>query len=174
MKYSYEQKLSCVLRIVESYDSLAEVSREIGTHPEHLRRWVNLYEAYGEEGLRLKHGSYRGDFKLSVLTYKREKGLSLRETAVRFGIPNESIILSWERTYESEGASGLYRNNRGKMKKAKPEQPKKPPRPLTVEEQLRLKVEFLEAEVAYLKKLRALVEERVLRESGSAPKPSKD
>lgn len=50
---------------------------------------------------------------------------------------------------------------------------KQPPRALSREEELEQELAYLRAENAFLKKLRALVEERVARESGSTPKPSK-
>jgi transposase len=52
--------------------------------------------------------------------------------------------------------------------------PKKPPIPLSREQELLNENERLRAEVAYLKKLKVLVEERVARESGIGRKPSKD
>ena len=44
----------------------------------------------------------------------------------------------------------------------------------TPHEELLKELEYLRAENAYLKKLQALVEERIVRESGKEPKPSKD
>jgi transposase len=57
---------------------------------------------------------------------------------------------------------------------------KKPKNPIipkllkSTEEELLAELEYLRAEVAYLKKLRVLVEERIAHESGKEPKPSKD
>jgi transposase len=170
MKYSYEKKLESVLLVLESGCSARKVARLIGSEQKHIRRWVALYQAHGEEGLRIKRGSYSGDFKLSVITCMYENHLSLFETAVKFGIPNDSVVLSWDRIYRLEGLSGLYQDNRGRMKK-----PKKPkPSVITGQADIQKELEYLRAENAYLKKLQALVEDRIARESGSAQKPSKD
>lgn len=172
MKYSYEEKLQAVLLVVSSYHSLTQVAKDLGTHPEHLRRWVKRYEEYGEEGLLMKRYTYSGDFKLSALRYMFENHLSLRQTAVKFGIPNESTLLNWEHIYNQEGEVALYRNNRGKMKKQK--KPIQPRSAKTKAEELQAELEYLRAENAYLKKLKVLVEERIARERGNEQKPSKD
>lgn len=123
----------------------------------------------------LKKASYSGDFRLSVVRYMRENHLSLFETAVKFGISNESVVLAWDRLYESEGVSALYRDNRGKMKKPhKHKQSTGAKSVKSTKDNLLEELEYLRAENAYLKKLRALAEQRVSRESGNVPKPSKD
>ncbi len=172
MKYNYETKLRSVLLVLKSGYSTHEVARMIGSEHKHIRRWAAHYEAHGEEGLRIKRRSYSGDFKLSVITYMDENHLSLLETAVKFGIPSDSTVLQWERIYRKEGLSGLYRDNRGKMKKPKPKKPRSSSE--NPQEDLQKELEYLRAENAYLKKLRVLVEERITREKGNAQKPSKD
>jgi transposase len=98
-----------------------------------------------------------------------ENQLSLFETAVRFGIPADSTVLSWDRAYRREGAAGLYRDNRKKMKQLKK------PKPPSVhpDEALQRELEYLRAEVAYLKKLRVLVAARIARERGRKQPPSR-
>ena len=59
------------------------------------------------------------------------------------------------------------------MNKSKPKVAKAKSQP-TEHEQLLAENERLRAEVAYLKKLQALVEERIARVSGREPGPSKD
>lgn len=170
MKYSYYQKLGAVRSVLQKHESVLSVARRLGTNESHLRRWIARYQEFGSEGLRMKRYTYSGEFKLSAIMYMRENHLSLNETAVKFGVANESTLSKWERIYYEEGEAGLYRDNRGKMK-TKPKKPKLQPQ---VEEDLIAENQRLRAEVAYLKKLRALVEERIARESGSAQKPSKD
>ena len=103
---------------------------------------------------------YTGEFKQEVVeTMMREK-LSYREAAKQFDVSNHHRIAAWERIYLEEGAEGLYiehrgrRSNGGPPKKLKPEE----------EEDLLAEVQRLRAENAYLKKLNALVAERVRQE----------
>lgn len=173
MKYGKDFQLRLIGEVREGGSSVKETSGRYGVHPRQLSSWLAFYERYGLHGLEPCRRSYSGDFKLEVICTMRDKGLSLLETAVKFGIASHSTVLHWSRIYDREGAMGLYCEKRGR-KKMKPTKAKKPKVPLTVEEELRRENELLRAEVAYLKKLRALVEERVLRESGNAPGPSKD
>lgn len=171
------QRLEAVFDVLKKGISLSEVARCLGTDHKNVRRWVAFYEQYGAKGIstRERKASYSGDFKLSVVRYMRENHLSLFETAVRYGIPNESVVLAWDRIYESEGVSALYRDNRGKMKKpGKHNQSTGAKSVKSTEDNLLEEIEILRAENAYLKKLRALVEQRISRESGNVRKPSKD
>lgn len=172
MKYSKDFKLKVVRSISSGEHTIRSAEKHFVVSRRNIRTWYCRYERYGERGISLSGGRYSGEFKEKVVLDMNENHLSLSQTAVKYGIPTDSTVLIWDRIYRSEGKDGLYRNNRGKMKK--PKQPKKYKAAQTVEEELRRENELLKAEVSYLKKLRALVEERVLRESGRAPKPSKD
>ena len=103
---------------------------------------------------------YTGEFKQEVIeTMMREK-LSYRETARLYEINDHKRVMSWERIYLEEGPEGLYIDHRGRSgkgclpKRLKPE----------VEEDLLAEVQRLRAENDYLKKLNALVAERVRQE----------
>ena len=89
----------------------------------------------------------------------REK-LSYRETARLYGINDHKRVMSWERIYLEEGAEGLYIDHRGRNSKGRLAKQLKP----EVEEDLLAEVQRLRAENAYLKKLNALVAERVRQE----------
>lgn len=173
MKYSKAEKLKAIRSILSGEHSTRSASVHFGIPRRNLRTWLCRYERYGSQGLDLRQGSYPGDFKEGVIIDMHENHLSLSQTAVKYGIPSDSTVLMWERIYRTEGVVGLYRDNRGR-KQMKPTKAKKTKVPLTVEEELSRENELLRAEVAYLKKLRALVEKRVARESGNVPKPSKD
>jgi len=176
-KYSDQQRLEAVLDVLEKGLSLCEVARRLGADHKNVRRWVAFYEQYGAKGIasNKKKASYSGDFKLSVIRYMRENHLSLFEATVKFGISNESVVLAWNRLYESEGVPALYRDNRGKMKKPRKYKQSTGAKSVkSTKDNLLEELEYLRAENAYLKKLRALVEQRISRERGNVPKPSKD
>ena len=175
-KFSDLQRVKAVFDVQKKGHSLCEVARRLGTDHKHVRRWVALYEQHGAKGISsIKRASYSGDFKLSVIRYMRENHLSLFETAIKFGIPNDSVVLAWDRLYESEGASALYRDNRGKMKKPRKYKQSTGAKSVkSTKDNLLEELEYLRAENAYLKKLRVLVEQRISRERGNVPKSSKD
>lgn len=103
---------------------------------------------------------YTGEFKQEVVeTMMREK-LSYREAARRFELSGHDHVRLWERIYLEEGAEGLYIERRGRGSKGRPPKELK----AEVEEGLLAEVERLRAENAYLKKLNALVAERVRQE----------
>ena len=89
----------------------------------------------------------------------REK-LSYRETARLYGISDDKRIAAWERIYLEEGPEGLHIERRGRGSKGRPPKQLKP----DVQEDLLAEVQRLRAENDYLKKLNALVSERVQRE----------
>ena len=103
---------------------------------------------------------YTGEFKQTVVeTMMREK-LSYKEAARQFEVGDDKRVAAWERIYLEEGAEGLYIERRGRGSKGRPPKRLKP----EVEEDLLAEVQRLRAENAYLKKLNALVAERVRQE----------
>ena len=109
---------------------------------------------------------YSPEFKIAVIMDMCENHLSYRETARKYNIgSNESQgkdrLRGWERIYLEEGAAGLMAERRGRKSTGRPG---KQPLDKSVEEDLiaenqRLKerIEYLEAENEYIKKLSALV-----------------
>ena len=99
---------------------------------------------------------YTGEFKQMVVETMRKEGLSYSETARRFEINDHHRVMSWERIYLEEGREGLYVERRGRSGKGG-----RPPKQLKpeVEEDLIAELQRLRAENAYLKKLRALIQE---------------
>ena len=103
---------------------------------------------------------YTGEFKQMVVEIMRKEGLSYSEAARQFEINDHKQVAKWERIYLEEGPEGLYVERRGRRSKGRSPKKLKP----EVEEDLLAEVQRLRAENAYLKKLNALVAERVRQE----------
>lgn len=116
-KYSLEFKKSCVEKILGSHLSIKSLAQKFDLDPTMIRKWIRFYESYGAEGLQRSSNS-RCDvkFKLVVLKTINERGLSVKEAAVKFNIAAESSILNWQREYEKSGILGLENKPRGRPK----------------------------------------------------------
>ena len=97
------------------------------------------------------------------------------EAAAYFGMPCKHPLGEWERLYYKEGAHALYKENRGRKRDMKLDKSSNLINtPKETEEDLIIEVQRLRAENAYLKKLRALVQERIAQENGKEQEPSKN
>jgi transposase len=170
-KYTYEQRLKAVLDVVERYMSCRTVAKQLGCGKSVVHRWVQHYEQHGAEGLIPKHGTYTGEFKVHVVEYIQENHLSMSQAAVLFGIPGDTTVGKWVKIYYEEGPQALNRGNRGQKNdmpsnKSKKEKVSKEKLNTETQDDLIAEIERLRMENAYLKKLNALVQERIARENG--------
>ena len=110
---------------------------------------------------------YSPEFKLSVILDMRDHNLGYKETARKYGLVKQSFggalmtLHRWERIYLEEGAEGFMVERRGRGSKGRP---RKKPLPTEVEndlisenQRLKERLEYLEMENEYLKKLDALI-----------------
>ena len=103
---------------------------------------------------------YTPEFKITVVETMQKEKMSYNETAREFEIPQgDKTVARWERIYLEEGKEGLHVERRGRKATGRPPKIKK-----EIEEDLIAEVQRLRAENAYLKKLNALVAERVRQE----------
>ena len=102
---------------------------------------------------------YTPEFKIKVVETMQKEKLSYREAAREFDVSNHNRVADWERIYLEEGKEGFYIERRGRKSTWRPSKLKK-----EVEEDLIAEVQRLRAKNAYLKKLNALVAERVRQE----------
>ena len=102
---------------------------------------------------------YTPEFKIMVVETMHKEKLSCRETARQFDINNHHNVSRWERIYLEEGKQRLYIERRGRKSTGPSAKLDK-----KMEEDLIGEVQRLRAENAYLKKLNALISERVRQE----------
>ena len=116
-----------------------------------------------------KNAVYSGEFRLEVVEYMQEHGISAKVAARHFKI-NEDIPKRWMRTYLEEGEEALLKKRRSHTPKSGTSSSHTPksgtsgsrlPKPdEEAEEDLIAEVQRLRMENEYLKKLNALVQEK--------------
>ena len=160
-KYTVEVKLQAVERYLTGNEGYKSIADSIGATKSQVINWVKLFEAQGENGFKKSYTSYSVGFKLDVLNFMNETGASLRETASTFNITSPSTVYRWEQLLKSKGLDALEPKKKGRPSMKKEEKKVEPQKLIPAEgsvEALQAKIERLEMENAYLKKLNALVQ----------------
>ena len=159
-RHNLESKLMVVKYVVEENHSLWEASDFFGIAYQTIRTWVKHYETKGIKGLSIKNKTYSGEFRVYVVEYMRKHNLSLVQTAIHFSLPDHSRVRVWNKLYDEKGPQYLMEEHRGRIK-MKPNKEKKISKITTsTEKELLKKIEYLETENAYLKKLNALIQDK--------------
>lgn len=184
MKYSWKFKLECV----EKYKKGVRISKpdfsncDAAHFTRQVLNWVKLFDAHGINGL--KHKSSNKDWTQEErfeLIAKVLAGHSQNSVAYEAGI-NSGLLCSWIKKYKQEGYYGLKCKRRGRPPKEISSMPKpnnNSDTKLTLSEKEELKLlrqrnEYLEAENAYLKKVKALAIEKMASSAkAKKQKPSK-
>lgn len=169
-KHPIEERLLAVRKCLDGY-SLNSVSCELGINRHYVKEWLLLYQQEGIKGLQ-KRPSKRVDFveKCKIVCEYAEKGVPLHRVSVKYHV-SHSAISRWMLLWKKGGYAAL-RTIKSKGRPVKMGRPKKQ-EPQTELERLRYENEYLRAEVALLKKVRALMEEKEKRLHEIGRKPSK-
>ena len=122
------------------------------------------YEKHGIEGIKhpSKNRKYSADFKLEIIN-RVLQGESKTRLAAEYNLYGAGTIVSWMKKYEELGYNGLE-GDQGSPKIMTKEEKKKTPLSKSEREEfneLKKKLEYLEMENEILKKLDALVKERL-------------
>jgi transposase len=170
-KYTVEFKFEVIKYILEQHHSTYDAAKKFNVSVTPVKLWVRKYNIHGAKGLIRNNQKYDGNFKIYVVEYMHNNHLSLNETAIKFNVANDRIVDKWERIYYEEGPQALFEERRGRRKNMS-SKPNKRKLSEEVEENLTNEVQRLRIENAYLKKLNALVHERMQRENPKKHKPS--
>ncbi len=163
-KYSEEFKLEVVKYYLNGAGYSKTVTKFGIPSLSTVQKWVKKYQEHGIKGL-LKNfkSSYSGEFKQNVVEYMHENHLSVVQTAIHFNLGSIDQATRWERIYYEEGPQALYEERRGRKNMSS--KPRKKKLSKETEKDLIEEVQQLRMENEYLKKLNALVQERIKREN---------
>lgn len=149
--------------------SIKYLRKYLHVSPETVHRIRNLYLSGGELALlEPQHKSQLSpENKEEIIKDIQINGLSLLGGTRKYGIAN-TTLRRWMRLYKAEGIAGLERKRHRPVMKKKRQRTEAELDELEI---LRRRNEYLEAENALLKKVKALVEARDarLRETGQKP-----
>ena len=161
MKYTKEYKLECVMKYKNGEHINDPPGVKHGSFQKQVRLWRQIYDTLGESGL--EHNRPTISVKDRIELFARiENGESYNSVAISVGIQPD-LLIKWHNIYRQEGIEGLQSLKRGKPKMSRKPKAQKPLDQMTPEEKVKYyeeRLEYLEAENAYLKKLKALVEQR--------------
>lgn len=158
-KYETEFKLEVVQSFLAGEGGAKLLARRWSVPEEKVRTWVSHYRLHGIDGLRPKRSTYSAQFKLQVLAHQDREQLSSRQVAALYDIRNPNQIVVW-RCNLDQGRLQACETRNEEQPKMKPERRSAAPSSTVVadaEKALREENDRLRAEVAYLKKLQALI-----------------
>lgn len=118
-KYSFDFKKEVVDAYNNnegSYINLAKKYNIPSTTP--IRRWVNSYNTFGDDGLRRsrKKENYSFQKKLYVVELYLSSEISYQELALQEGITNPAMVSDWVNRYRAGGPDTLRPQKKGRKK----------------------------------------------------------
>lgn len=182
MKLSLEDKIEIVRLYEEVGLGYESISKKFNVRFSTIERMIRRYKEHGIESLKHppKQQKYSADFKMMIIK-KVYEGKSKTSLAAEYNLQGPGIIVAWMQKYEELGYNGLISKRKGRPKKnMNPEKEEKTnvvnSSPLTDSERaefeelkrqydiLKKEKELSDMENEFLKKLDALVQERLKRE----------
>jgi transposase len=161
VKYTKRAKLKVIKQYLDGQLGYHRLSAQVGIPAFTIRRWVDAYRLHGDKSFVRRRDHYPAEFKLSVLQYMWDNSTTINQTAAVFNIPHPDSIRTWAKRFDEGGSEALGRMETAVLKMPKRLTPPddRPVQELTREELLG-RVEYLQMEVAVLKKLEALTQKK--------------
>jgi len=158
-KYQTEFKLKVINSFLAGEGGAKLLARQWSVPEEKIRTWVSHYRLHGIDGLRPKRSAYSEQFKLQVLSHQDREQLSSRQVAAVYDIRNPNQVVVWRRNLNEGGVEALGSRKQGRPTMKLERRCPAPPSTVIADsaQALREENERLRAEVAYLKKLQALI-----------------
>ena len=91
-KFSLEFKREVSEKYLEGELSLKSVGKMYNINPSPVRKWAYVYRKHGLKTLTGQKGRYDDNFRLNVVRDVIDNSLSIREAAVKYGIPAFNTI----------------------------------------------------------------------------------
>ena len=170
MKISDEEKLSMMNDVLRKKMRCSVVARKYGVSSTYVRVLASRAKVHGAKMVlhNYSRGSYPQEFKLKVVK-SIEAGETIKAASIEFNL-DCSVVLKWWTKYSEGGIEGLFKNRRTQpLKEDRLEDSNQKEKKTHTEkefEELQKQLRRAQMENEFLKKLDALVRERIERENG--------
>lgn len=145
--------------------SFSELSSIYKVDISNLKYLYRLIDYHGTEVLNSgTNRVYSNELKQEIIDEVLLLNQSIKSTSIKFGLSSAGMLVNWLKSYKENGYT-LVNNKQGRPKSMN-KKPKQADKPLNQEEhikQLEKEILYLRAQNDYLKKLRAVVEQREKR-----------
>lgn len=160
-KFTNEFKLLVAKQYKNESISFRDLAKQVGVDNSVIRYWVMLFEHHGDQAFDFPYTKYASSLKLRIIQFINETNYSIREASAIFHIPDPSMVRRWMKKWQKGGVDALETTEKGPSTMTSSNH-KKNTQNLTDQsrEALEKELEYLRMENAYLKKLRALVQEK--------------
>lgn len=157
MLITREIKLEIVLKHLENGIPLRELSEEHHIHTSNIKYYIALYRDHGP-GVFINSDAlnvYTREYKLATIKRYLNGNESLRKIAVDLGLTDYGVLKDWVNKYRKEGENAIQTTTGRKNYLLHEERQDK-----IASNELKERIEYLEAENEYLKKSYSLILER--------------
>ena len=147
-------------------ETISSLDKDFNIHESNIKYLITLIEKHGNNILRKdKNRAYSKEFKLQAINRILINNESINSVAIDIGLISAGILHNWLSKFK-ENEYNVVEKKKGRKPKSMTK-PKKNEKVLSEKDkikQLEDEIIYLKAENEYLKKLRALVLERELKE----------
>jgi transposase len=157
-KYDDELKLKVINAYLKGEGGYFALAKQFNiAHRSIVQRWVRTYKKIGIDGIcrKKKYAEYPMQLKLDVINYSLRTGESAQEVANHYGIHNSTMVTSWLLAWKKKGLAA-FSNKKGRSSLTDKSRKQINNKNLTREQELEKENELLRAELAFIKKLKAL------------------
>lgn len=161
-KLTREQKIE-IYQKRKTGATLQKLAVEYDVLTDNIRYLIRLLDKHGEGIIRKdKNRYYSPKLKKEMIDKVLLDNQSVKSTAIEYGLSSDGMLFNWIKSYKENGYV-IVEKTRGRSPAMIVNQSKKEYKEMTMEEKNEYnekRIQYLEAENEYLKKLRAVVQAR--------------
>lgn len=166
-KLTREQKIE-LYKKRKGGQTISSLSKEYQINVHNIKYLIRLIDRHGFDILNSgKNKYYSPELKLEIINAVLIDGQSIKGTAIEYGLSSDGMLLNWIHSYKENGYVIVEKTKGRPSTMNKKDQFIKKYEDMTPEEKIKYlenKNQYLEAEIEYLKKLRAAVQARKNRQ----------